>query len=264
MRKLLLHLLMSAMACMILGCTVSNKGARVIEGPRPQSYEYRVKAGDTLYSIAWRHEMNHMELARINNIAHPYTIYPDQKLKVSNPPLVSETPREVSQPKRQASTPVVTPVTVPEPTTTAQQQSARAAKENGDRAAPTARPARRSAIAGWTWPSSENVSKSFGPNNKGVNFKLKAGSEIRAAGNGTVVYAGGGLGGYRSLVIIRHNEQYLSAYSIDQGVLVGEGQQVRSGEVIARVAGTPGRDMHFEVRVAGKPIDPMRVLRSKS
>ena len=79
-----------------------------------------------------------------------------------------------------------------------------------------------------------------------------------------MVYAGSGLGGYRSLIIIRHNERYLSAYSLDQGVLVAEGQKVSSGDVIARVAGNVGRDMHFEVRIEGKPIDPMQVLRARS
>lgn len=261
-RKVLLHVLLSAIVCVLLGCAASNKGARVIEGPRAQSYEYRVKPGDTLYSIAWRHEMNHMELARINNIAHPYTIYPDQVLKVSNRPLVSETPRAVNQSASREAPLVAAPsAIVPEQVGGVQEKSA---GPISNQAVPGAAPAKRSTVPGWTWPSNESISKSFGPNNKGVNFKLKPGSEIRAAGNGTVVYSGGGLGGYRSLVIIRHNQQYLSAYSIDQGVLVGEGQQVRSGDVIARIAGTPGRDMHFEVRVGGKPIDPMRVLRSNT
>ena len=259
-RRSLSYLLLLGMASAFVGCEGANRGARVIDAPPAPSYEYRVKSGDTLYSIAWRHEMNFTELARINNIAHPYRIFPDQRLKVSNPLLVAETSGEsAATPSRRSTSAAKPPPAVAKPPANLPDKQPVAKP-----AAVPAEPSRRAAPARWSWPSEGKVSKAFGANNKGVNFQLQTGSEIRAAGSGTVVYAGSGLGGYRSLIIIRHNERYLSAYSLDQGVLVSEGQQVSSGDVIARVAGNVGRDMHFEVRDQGKPIDPMKVLRARS
>ncbi len=259
-RRPLISLCWLASAWLLVGCGGTNKGTTVIEAPRPATYEYRVKSGDTLFSIAYRHEMNYVELARVNEIAHPYTIYPDQVLKVTRAEVVPASP-----PKSRR------PATIPSSTVAANE--AAATKPNTQRQPATQRPpkpaspalARPSdpAAAGWAWPSKNRMSKTFGPNNKGVDFQLGDGSEVQAAGGGTVVYAGSGIGGYRNLVIIRHDERYLSAYSLDQDVLVKEGQPVRSGEVIARIAGEASKDLHFEVRDRGKPVDPMKVLQAK-
>ncbi len=251
-------------ACLLFACESSNKGAEVIDVPRPSTYEYRVKSGDTLYSIAWRHEMNYVELARMNSIAHPYTIYPNQILKVSRAPVVAHTVSSGSQNSNGGATIRPTPVPAERKTTTPSKQATRSsAKKQPSAAAPvTTRPSTGPAASGWAWPSTAKVSKTFGPNNKGVNFALGNGSEVRATRGGTVVYASTGIGGYRNLVIIRHDARYLSAYSLDQGVLVQEGQSVGSGDVIARIAGEPGRDLHFEVRDQGDPVDPMKVLKA--
>ena len=264
-RRILSYILLLGMVSAFLGCGGTNKGARVIDVPRPPSYEYWVKSGDTLYSIAWRHEMDFTELARINNIAHPYRIFPDQRLKVSNPPLNAQASDEPgATTSRRSTTAATPPPAVAKPPANLPDKQPVAKQPVAKPAAVPAEPSRRAAPARWSWPSEGKISKAFGANNKGVNFQLQSGSEIHAAGSGTVVYAGSGLGGYRSLIIIRHNERYLSAYSLDQGVLVAEGQKVSSGDVIARVAGNVGRDMHFEVRIEGKPIDPMQVLRARS
>ena len=254
-----------ASACLLLGCESANRGAKVIDPPRPSTYEYRVKSGDTLYSIAWRHEMNYVELARMNNIAHPYTIYPNQILKVSRAQVVAHTGSTRSQDSSRSATVPSTPAPSENRASTSSKQGASpSAKKAPTNPTPvTTRQSTGGAASNWAWPSSDKVSKRFGPNNKGMNFELDNGSEVHAARGGTVVYASTGIGGYRNLVIIRHNERYLSAYSLDQGVLVTEGQSVGSGDIIARIAGEPGRDLHFEVRDHGEPVDPMKVLKAR-
>ncbi len=234
---------LASVAIVLAACADANRGAKVVDPPPRPTFEYQVKSGDTLYAIAWRHEMRFVELARINNIPHPYTIYPGQTLTVTR----AETAR--SAPVKKLEKPVAN-----------EKQSSPAAKAP---ATPPSTTSTRRATAGWHWPSNGKISKGFGRDNKGVDFALQSGSEVRAAGKGTVIYSGSGLGGYSRLIIIRHNDRYMSAYSLDLGVLVGEGQSVRSGEVIARTSGQPSRDLHFEVRDKGKPIDPMRVLRGR-
>jgi len=232
----------------LAACAGGNRGVKVIDPSPSQKYDYRVKSGDTLYSIAWRHEMHFVELARINNIPHPYTIYPGQTLKVIQPEVVRTAPA-----KR------------PQQTVAREKKSSSPATKKAPASA-TPRPpttSARRATAGWHWPSNGKISKGFGRDNKGVDFALNAGSEVRAAGKGTVIYSGSGLGGYSRLIIIRHDDRYMSAYSLDFGVLVEEGQTVRLGEVIARTTAEPARDLHFEVRDKGTPIDPMRVLRGR-
>lgn len=243
--------------CLLLACERTNKGATIVDPPSAPSYEYRVKSGDTLYSIAWRHEMNYVELARVNNIAHPYTIYPNQILKVNRAQVVAHTGQTASQGSTAGLKPVPSKETPPRASNTAPT----AASKRPTAPASVSKPQSSGrADSSWAWPSRGKVSKRFGPKNKGMNFALDQGSEVHAARGGTVVYASTGIGGYRNLVIIRHNERYLSAYSLDQGVLVREGQSVGSGDIIARIAGEPSRDLHFEVRDQGEPVDPMKVL----
>ncbi len=256
--RLRLAVLALTLSSLLPGCAGPNKGVRISQPPKPPTFEYRVQSGDTLYSIAWRHEMNYVELARMNNIAHPYTIYPNQVLEVTRAlvsahtetaPETAPEPETAQQPIPEVQKPVMEPAPVPTSPTPVPVTPPVAPQ-----------PAPRMAASGWSWPTSGEMSKTFGPDNKGINFKLGRGSEIHAAGNGRVVYASTGIGGYRSLVIIRHSERYLSAYSLDQGMLVEENQLVRSGEVIARVADDSGKDLHFEVRDRGQPIDPLKVL----
>ena len=232
----------------LAACAGGNRGVKVIDPSPSQKYEYRVKSGDTLYSIAWRHEMHFVELARINNIPHPYTIYPGQTLKVIRPEVVrtapAKRPRQTVVREKKSSPPATKKASATRPPTTTTTST-------------------RRATAGWHWPSDSKISKGFGRDNKGVDFALQAGSEVRAAGKGTVIYSGSGLGGYSRLIIIRHDDRYMSAYSLDLGVLVEEGQTVRLGEVIARTTGEPARDLHFEVRDKGTPINPMQVLRGR-
>ena len=98
--------------------------------------------------------------------------------------------------------------------------------------------------------------------NKGIDIKGKAGQRVSAAADGMVVYAGGNLRGYGKLVIIKHNESFLSAYGNNQEILVREGEQVKGGQMVAKVGTTAGKVemLHFEVRLNGRPEDPLKYL----
>lgn len=121
------------------------------------------------------------------------------------------------------------------------------------------------AVGGWAWPASGTLIGRFASNgslNKGIDIAGQLGQPVLAASGGTVVYAGSGLRGYGELVIIKHNETYVSAYGHNRRLLVREGQQVKVGQSIAEM-GSTGTDrvkLHFEIRRQGKPVDPLQYL----
>jgi lipoprotein NlpD len=116
---------------------------------------------------------------------------------------------------------------------------------------------------GWIWPSAGPLLAGFDEaRNKGLDIGGKAGDAVVAAGDGKVVYAGAGLRGYGNLVIIKHNNTYLSAYAHNQALLVKEDQTVKKGQKIAEMGNTDADrvKLHFEIRRQGKPVDPARHL----
>ena len=121
----------------------------------------------------------------------------------------------------------------------------------------------------WCWPiavsdgkPSSLILRTFGPDSRGLDFRLARGSTVRAAGAGEIVYAGSGLGGYAYLVIVRHGERFLSAYGFNGRLRVAEGEIAQVGEVIAVIdtMGIRGAGLHFEIRDHGAPIDPRLLL----
>ncbi|MEH6344918.1 MAG: peptidoglycan DD-metalloendopeptidase family protein [Bermanella sp.] len=117
----------------------------------------------------------------------------------------------------------------------------------------------------WTWPAKGKLIAKFSaksPANKGIDIAGGLGESVTAAAAGSVVYAGSGLLGYGNLVIIKHNEQYLSAYAHNKRLLVKESQKVKAGQTIAELgsSGTDKVKLHFEIRRQGKPVDPMLYL----
>jgi len=223
--------------------------------------QYIVQRGDTLWSIAFRFGWDWKELAQRNGIAPPHVIYPGQRIRFDGrrPSTVAASP-PVMRPVAQAPTakaPVVTtPIPAPPPIVRAPQ------------AAPSAttpiKPVARSA-SGWAWPASGQIIGRFSSNgslNKGIDIAGELGQPVLAASDGSVVYAGGGLRGYGELVIIKHNDTYVSAYGHNRRLLVQEGQQVKAGQTIAEM-GSTGTDrvkLHFEIRRQGKPVDPQQYL----
>ncbi len=206
----------------------------------PRSGEYVVKRGDTLYSIAWRFGLDMRALARNNGLGPPhYTIYPGQKLRLNPRPTVAATPARTAKPgSRTRSTPSPRRPVPPPP-------------QGGGGALV------------WQWPASSPVVREFGGTNKGLDFEMKPNTPVTAAAPGHVVYAGSGLGGYERLVIVKHDDSYLSAYSLNQPFTVREGQRVKGGERIAAITqgSVKARTLHFEIRRDGNPVSPRTLLR---
>jgi lipoprotein NlpD len=122
-----------------------------------------------------------------------------------------------------------------------------------------------SRLESWRWPLEGAVVRAFvasGQAHKGIDIKGKMGEPVHASKSGEVVYAGNGLVGYGNLLILKHSEMYLSAYGHNRRLLVKEGDKVKSGDVIAELgdSGTYSAKLHFEVRVNGKPVDPLTLL----
>lgn len=211
-----------------------------------------VGRGDTLFSIAFRYGLDVRALARANGIHEPYTIYPGQKLRLSDQPPAKKTTKPLAS----------KPGSSPKTGTT---KSSAAAPVKPDSAPVEKATATLPHGRGWLWPVGGKVlsrfdAASIGP--KGIALAGNAGDAVRAARGGRVVYTGSSLVGYGQLVIIKHDDVYLSAYAHNSKLLVKEGEQVKAGQVIAEMgsSGTDRTQLHFEVRRNGDPIDPLQVL----
>lgn len=233
--------------------------------------EYRVVRGDTLFGIAFRHDVDFHDLARWNRIAAPYTIFPGQRLRLSGVAVTARVPAPatVRSPPRLLPTPAPTPTVAAPPAspplTSAPPTSAPPTSAPIANALPPAGGARVAQGVVWRWPASgQLVSRYVGgdPTRQGINVAGKAGQPVFAAAEGEVVYSGAGLIGYGELVIIKHSDVFLSAYGHNRKRLVSEGQRVAAGQQIAEMGRSgAARDMlHFEIRRSGKPIDPLPLL----
>lgn len=231
---------------------------------------YRVQQGDTLYSIAFRFGLDFRKLAHANNIDSSYTIYPGQQLvlRESEPGSAPQSaaassaassqapPRPAAREPSSSTRDVATPTVAPAPVTESNNASAPV------RTSPP--PTASSSSLEWVWPHDGKIVRTFNANvsdQKGVDLTGQIGDSVKAAANGTVVYAGNGLPGYGNLIIVEHPGSLLSAYAFNQELLVSERDTVSKGQVIARM-GSQGDQprLHFEIRQEGKPVDPMRYL----
>ncbi len=229
-----------------------------------ESY-YVVKRGETLYSIAWQHGLSFQQLAAANGIHYPYTIYTGQRLDlrsaapVSPPaPMQEKTARTRPMP-RTAPLPAATPLPAPPVS-----QAAAPAKQDTAAYAGTAADV-PDYDGHWVWPTRGRVLRSYqssGPGKKGIDIGGHDGQPVKAAASGKVVYAGSGLVGYGRLIIIKHNDNLLSAYGHNSKLLVSEGDQVKAGQQIAEMgsSGTNRTELYFEVRKDGKPVNPLSYL----
>lgn len=218
---------------------------------RPQSYT--VQRGDTLYSIAWHYGLDFHRVARWNGIRPPYTIFPGQRVYL--------------YPGHKGSS---------RPSSSRRESSAAVAKQSG--ATKRSEPKRSRSHSGsayaasskidWQWPAQGHVSNDFGEQGiagKGVVIQGSLGEPVVASASGTVVYAGSALVGYGRLIIIKHNDEWLSAYGHNQRLLAHEGETVKAGEKIATMGRAPdGKPaLYFEIRENGTPVDPLRFLSSR-
>ena len=224
---------------------------------QPQGFEnagkpgyYTVKPGDTLIRIALDHGQSSADIARWSSVDNPNRIEIGQVLRVMPPVLTGV----VTKPVTTAS---VSPVASP---------PASAASADKPAAVAAATPA--PAVTGdddiaWIWPSSGSVIAGFDEvKNKGLDIGGAEGDPVVAAADGRVVYVGAGLRGYGNLIILKHNNTFLTAYAHNKTLLIKEDQSVRKGQKIAEM-GSSDADrvkLHFEVRRQGKPVDPAKYL----
>ncbi len=199
-----------------------------------------VQRGDTIYHIATVNGITALDLALWNGIAPPYTIHPGQRLRLypGAAPVARGTPP--APPRSSASAP---PPSSP----------------------PAVAEIPANAPSSWRWPTEGSMVGSYAagdPTRQGIDIAGSAGQPVRAAADGVVVYSGSGLVGYGELIIVKHNDQWLSAYGHNRARLVNEGQLVKAGQQIAEMGRSgAARDMlHFEIRYNGKPVDPQAYL----
>ena len=197
-----------------------------------------VRKGETLYSIAWRYGKNTQDIARWNRLGNGSLIYPGQVLRLCGSASGNRsTTRSTNSTTPSASRPAPRPLpSIP------------------------SQPAPK-----WSWPTQGRINVVFGAKpgtGTGVLINGKAGQSIKAAAPGRVVYAGSGLIGYGKLIIIKHNDTYLSAYGYNASLLVKEGDQIRKGQKIATMGEGPERKkrLHFEIRRNGEPVNPRQYL----
>ncbi|WP_284620070.1 peptidoglycan DD-metalloendopeptidase family protein [Aquabacterium humicola] len=228
---------------------------------------YTVKQGDTLIRIGLENGQNWRDVARWNGIENPNLIEVGQVLRVLPPnvdpnavatrgvgsPRVEGRPLDAKPPAAAASAPVAAAGSAP---------AASAATAPPAPAAPAAAKEPDDDL-NWLWPATGPVAAPFEEGrSKGLAISGKAGDPVLAAADGRVVYAGSGLRGYGNLVIVKHNNTYLTAYAHNQTLLVKEDQVVRRGQRIAEMGSSDAErvQLHFEIRKQGKPIDPARLL----
>ena len=222
---------------------------------------YSVRSGDTLIRIGLDHGQSFRDIARWNNLDNPNRIEVGQVLRVAPPAGAGAMPKAVTQ-GSVASVP--TPALAPLPPAADKPASQPAAAASAPAAPVTAAPTVTSddEIA-WIWPTVGPVLAGFDEvKNKGLDIGGKAGDPVLAAADGRVVYVGAGLRGYGNLIILKHNNTYLTAYAHNQTLLIKEDQTVRKGQKIAEM-GSSDADrvkLHFEVRRQGKPVDPSKYL----
>jgi len=213
-----------------------------------QARVHIVQPGETLFGIAWRYGVDYRDLARWNRLDDPDFIRVGQRILLTPP----SSQAAAGGAARSASS----------STSTASRRSPAAATPSRTDApsAPASPPPR------WHWPTSGRVVSRFGSGGDGIATGIgiagREGQAVEAAADGRVVYAGTGLIGYGQLVIIRHNDTYLTAYGYNSRLLVEQGQAVSRGQKIAEMGLNPSRQprLHFEVRRNGVPVDPLTLL----
>lgn len=210
---------------------------------------YTVKPGDTLIRIGLDHGQNWRDIIRWNSIENPNLIEVGQVLRVL-PPSAEAASDAV----------VVKPVPAPGAVTSGQDNPA---NNSTPKPPPAVAPEIVEDAMLFSWPAAGSVQSTFDESkNKGIDIAGKLGDPVLAAADGRVVYAGAGLRGYGNLIILKHSNNFLSAYAHNQTLLVREDQSVKKGQKIAEMGNSDSEliKLHFEIRKQGKPIDPLKML----
>ena len=248
--------------CVSDASLIGDRSSRLEWHPR----FHTAQRGDTLYSIAWSYGQDYRLVAKWNGISSPYTIHPGQRIRIAPPPEFGK-PRHSDN---QTTSPSGEPASVtPPPQARAYPRPRAKVPLPSGKPLPVPDSVRSSKHStkeiDWQWPTSGKpvlATNSTGQRRPGINIQGRRGQAVYAAASGKVVYSGSGLIGYGKLIILKHNNQYLSAYAHNWELLVREGEQVTKGVQIAKM-GSSGAEqvmLHFEIRHNGKPVDPLRYL----
>jgi lipoprotein NlpD len=223
---MVVRLWLVALVLILAGCAKVSPTVLVREA---QSSHYShswhtVRRGETLYAVAWLHDSDYRDLAKLNRLKAPYALKIGQRLRL--------VPRAEAPTLRKRLVSISRHFKVKRPR--------------------------------WQWPTAGWLLNRFAQpvTNKGINIAGRSDQAVVATAPGRVAYAGEGLRGYGKLLILKHNELYLSAYAHNRKLLVREGQWVKGGQVVARMghSSAPRVMLHFEIRRAGKPVNPLRYL----
>lgn len=263
------------------GRIVYNRSYESIPKGSYSGNTYTVKRGDTLFYIAWITGNDFRDLAQRNNIPEPYSLNVGQSIQLGNDSANGDGGMLVATDTTKGG--------VPKPPSSNQMQtemvdsySTNAYSNDSDKqnilseavgravspviASAAAPPVSSTAsISSWRWPAEGKIIDNFSSSeggNKGVDIAGPAGQPIFATAEGRVVYAGNALRGYGNLIIIKHNDDYLSAYAHNNTMLVREQQEVKSAQKVATMGstGTSSVRLHFEIRYKGKSVNPLHYL----
>ena len=284
MRRVGYWLLLALLSAMVLsGCANKNRPAPV-EDRSPNAARapakmvasadnagkpgyYSVKSGDTLIRIGMDNGQSWRDIARWNNIENPNLIETGQVLRVTPPEETGVVVRPVSSTNVVTSPAPANTASAPAPASNTASVRPPASAANPPNASTPANNLANSDSAedtvSFQWPTRGNVLAGFDEvKNKGIDIAGKAGDPVLAAADGKVVYAGSGLRGYGNLVILKHNNTYLTAYAHNQSLLVKEDQAIKRGQKIAEMGNSDADQvkLHFEIRRQGKPVDPAKYL----
>lgn len=253
-------------------------GQNLAEDPVPPGF-YRVKRGDTLIGIALDHGVNYKDIARWNQLDNANRIEVGQQLRIkpedspveirplppaSRPPVVEKPLEERPLAPAKASKLVTEPKVNKQPYADDVYRRLMGLPVKGDEklvVPPAASPA--VVLPNWVWPTNGRVLAHFGDaGSKGIQISGASGDPVMAVADGKVVYVGNALRGYGNLVMVKHDDHYLTVYAHNRRLLVTEGQSVKQGHRIAEMgdSDTDRVKLHFEVRKNGKPVDPLALL----
>jgi len=261
--RTILLVILSCGVLLLQGCGGQTSLAPISKHARATKHAvatiHKVRRGDTLYSIAFQHGKDYRSLARWNGIRAPYTIFVGQKIRLKRGKKQlarASKPRKSSQVTKKSSKSTI-------------KKSSKDLKKNKKPAKKYVNTdTKKGLVKGrikWQWPSNGMILKKFSKKiatQKGIDIAGRLGQTIRATAGGRIVYSGSGLRGYGRLIIVKHNERFLSAYAHNRKLLVKEGQTVKQGQKIAEMgrSGTDRVKLHFEIRSDGTPVNPLRYL----
>ncbi|QKH38636.1 peptidoglycan DD-metalloendopeptidase family protein [Achromobacter pestifer] len=250
----------------LAGCASKGTRAPVVDmtggQPAPATQpggSYVVKPGDTLYKIARANNVDIENVKRWNNLSDPNQISVGQVLKMSGSAgggaqtapvaAVKPQPRPLDQPE--TLPPPTTETTTPPPTAPVETKPATRAAD--------------AAVINWAWPASGQIVQGFNNSSKGIDIAGALGDPVTAAADGLVKYSGNGVRGLGNLIIVEHQNGFITAYAHNRAVLVKTGQTVKRGAKIAELgqSDTTSPRLHFEIRRQGQPVDPMQYLPAK-